>query len=387
MGKVREFNFITGVETSTAPTATDPSGDNDLVNKGYADGHYKQGQLSVADLTALKAIAAADRTDGDDVYVQGLQRSYIFEASSSATGDDELVVTPDAGTGRWLVENPNPELEVAQFDEQSGVPSNASTGKFKLYFRSGELKTLNDAGSESTVGGLTGRTVTSTTPYAASNTETIYVDSSAAVKTVNLPSSPSAGDFVVVADAAQSAQTNNITVGRNSSNIDSAASDYTMNLRDQVVEFTYIDGTIGWSSRITHFTPRVEQHTLSSDQTSTGVMTALTFNNLVVGNWYRIDFNFAMRINTGTAHTARIVIEESDGTDLWTVTGVEGSSGGDYRAPASGSFVYKATQTSVRFNAVTLSNASLSSDDGGNGDKTRVQLMDVLPHNTTTDFT
>lgn len=100
--KIRTFDFVTGVETSTAPTAGTPTLDDDIVTKGYADDHYVQGGESLADLTALKAVAAADRADGDVVLVRSTDILYAFDSGSAATGDDNFVVVPDAGTGRWL---------------------------------------------------------------------------------------------------------------------------------------------------------------------------------------------------------------------------------------------------------------------------------------------
>lgn len=101
-GKIRQYDFTTAVETSTPPTAGTPSDDTDLVTKEYADAHYTQGQLSVADITALKAVASADRADGDIVGVQSTNKIYIFDAGSSASGDDNFIVTPTSGTGRWF---------------------------------------------------------------------------------------------------------------------------------------------------------------------------------------------------------------------------------------------------------------------------------------------
>lgn len=64
---------------------------------------------AVADIAALKAIAATDRTDGYSRLVKiaadGKPAWYTFVDSSSATGDDSSVVVPNAGTGRWVRSN------------------------------------------------------------------------------------------------------------------------------------------------------------------------------------------------------------------------------------------------------------------------------------------
>lgn len=60
----------------------------------------------VASVTALKAIDAESRFDGQLVQVTGAQSVgtglWRFMLSSSLTGDDILVATPSAGSGRWL---------------------------------------------------------------------------------------------------------------------------------------------------------------------------------------------------------------------------------------------------------------------------------------------
>lgn len=55
---------------------------------------------AVADLTALKAIAAADRAVGMIVHKQDDGSLWRF-VSSSVTGDDIVIATPSAGSNRW----------------------------------------------------------------------------------------------------------------------------------------------------------------------------------------------------------------------------------------------------------------------------------------------
>lgn len=61
----------------------------------------------VADVAALKAVAAADRADKQSRVVEdnglGSESIYVFDAESAQEGDDVNVITPTAGTGRWLL--------------------------------------------------------------------------------------------------------------------------------------------------------------------------------------------------------------------------------------------------------------------------------------------
>ena len=81
--------------------------------------------------------------------------------------------------------------------------------------------------------------------YTASNRDYIVV--TAASITITLPAGPSAGDVVVIKDGTGAAETSSFTVGRNSSNIASSASDLTFDKNFAEIVMTYINGTIGWS--------------------------------------------------------------------------------------------------------------------------------------------
>lgn len=117
----REYSFVVGPETSTLPTTGTPSSSSDLITLGYADENYMQGGSAVADITALKAVSAANRSDKDVRFVESINTLYRFDSGSAASGDDNLVVTPTAGTGRWLILARNPM-------ENSTVANDTATG-------------------------------------------------------------------------------------------------------------------------------------------------------------------------------------------------------------------------------------------------------------------
>lgn len=81
---------------------------------GTAAGATPQGirrGATVADLAALKAIAAADRADQDYVAIDTAngERLYKFDSAGAGTGDDFAIITPDAGTGRWHLVGAKPK--------------------------------------------------------------------------------------------------------------------------------------------------------------------------------------------------------------------------------------------------------------------------------------
>jgi hypothetical protein len=77
-----------------------------------------------------------------------------------------------------------------------------------------------------------------------------YARTATGIGTVNLPPDPSSGDEVEIFDADGNAAANNITVGRNSKNINGAAADFTINTNNGLARLVYIDETIGWSAKL-----------------------------------------------------------------------------------------------------------------------------------------
>jgi len=73
-----------------------------------------------------------------------------------------------------------------------------------------------------------------------------FINTTGGVVTANLPASPSAGDIMSVVDYTGTAATNNITIGRNGSNINGAAVDFTIFQNNGSVTLVYVDGTEGW---------------------------------------------------------------------------------------------------------------------------------------------
>jgi hypothetical protein len=75
-----------------------------------------------------------------------------------------------------------------------------------------------------------------------------FVNTTSGAITVTLPASPSAGDVVAVSDYAGTADTDNITIGRNGSNINGAAADLTISKENSAITLVYVDGTQGWKA-------------------------------------------------------------------------------------------------------------------------------------------
>jgi len=73
-----------------------------------------------------------------------------------------------------------------------------------------------------------------------------FINTTSGAITVNLPASPSAGDIMAVKDYTGTFATNNLTIGRNGSNIRGSASDFKLQINNSGATLVYVDGTEGW---------------------------------------------------------------------------------------------------------------------------------------------
>jgi len=106
------------------------------------------------------------------------------------------------------------------------------------------------AGASQTGFGRTGTVDWDTTAKTASFTAVsgngYFVNTTSGAITVTLPSSPSAGDIVAIADYANTADTNNITIDRNGSPIEGQTVNPIISAEGGTITLVYVDGTQGW---------------------------------------------------------------------------------------------------------------------------------------------
>ena len=114
---------------------------------------------------------------------------------------------------------------------------------------SGDTVTLASGASQTgfgRAGTVDWQTTIKTGDFTAVSGEGYFVDTTSAEIDVTLPASPSAGDIVAVSDYAKTAETNNIIIARNSSNIEGSASDLTITNNGLAMTLVYADATKGW---------------------------------------------------------------------------------------------------------------------------------------------
>tara|TARA_R100000951_G_scaffold75177_1_gene63370 strand:- start:103 stop:813 length:711 start_codon:yes stop_codon:yes gene_type:complete len=88
--------------------------------------------------------------------------------------------------------------------------------------------------------------LTKTGTYTSFAGDKIFVNTSSSAFTITLPASPSVGDEVRFLDLANTFDTNNLTVARNSEKIDGATADLTVATEGAAFALVYSGSTYGW---------------------------------------------------------------------------------------------------------------------------------------------
>ena len=88
--------------------------------------------------------------------------------------------------------------------------------------------------------------ITTTGTYTTVANDQVLVDTSSSTVTVNLPASPSVGDEVHFIDSKNFFNSNNLTIGRNGSNILGSASNLVVNVNGAAFTLVYVNTARGW---------------------------------------------------------------------------------------------------------------------------------------------
>ena len=118
-------------------------------------------------------------------------------------------------------------------------------GKFLKYSASTGKWIGADASGDAGGGGISWQAV-KTSNFNATAGEGYFIDTSGGAVTATLPASPTLGDEVSFIDYAATADTNNITIARNGSNILAAAEDLTVSTERAGFTLVFTDSTQGW---------------------------------------------------------------------------------------------------------------------------------------------
>jgi hypothetical protein len=143
-------------------------------------------------------------------------------------------------------------IKVDNLQNQCGANIISESANVITIGASGDTVTLAAGASQSGFG-RSGSVNWDTTPKTSSPVTAVsgngyFINTTSGAITINLPSTPAAGDIVAIADYANTSATNNITVGRNGSLIDGEAINAVINVNGQVYTLVYVDATEGWKT-------------------------------------------------------------------------------------------------------------------------------------------
>ena len=220
--------ITTGEKSGTWGTITNT---NLQILEQAASGYYTA-DIGASDLALGLSSGATD--SGKNLY-------YKFTGTLSA---NRTVTMPDSAERVFIVED----------------ATNRNTSIFSLTVKTvsgtgvvipiGSKVVLYSDGTNISRGPITKGYITPGATYTTVNGDQVLVDTSGggigAPVTINLPASPSVGDEVTFIDSGNNLASNNLTIGRNGSNVLGSASDLTVSTNSVAFTLVYVNATRGW---------------------------------------------------------------------------------------------------------------------------------------------
>ena len=230
-----EFKYVSGSGTSST-FATDDKGDK-LLFAAADDGTNPN----------IKEIALASPPGGSDTQIQFNDGGTSFGGSANLTWDGTNVTIDGEGairlgdnTGSAYVGLKAPTTISGDSAYTLTLPvATGSADQILVTDGSGNLSFTDNSGG-------TSWQAVKTSGFTAVAGEGYFINTTSAAITMTLPATPTIGDEVSFIDYAGTFDTNNLTIGRNSENIQGSAADLTVSVERAANTLVYTDGTQGW---------------------------------------------------------------------------------------------------------------------------------------------
>jgi len=229
-------SFTVQIKTSsgTGPTFA-------TTDKGY--------KLVYSNGTDVEDVALASPPGGSDTQIQFNDGGTAFGGSANLIWDGTNVVLDSEGELR-LGDNAGAEYvglkapATVSASYTLNLPTATGTAdQILVTDGSGNLSFVDNSGG-------TDWQAVKTTGFTAVAGEGYFINTTSGAFTMTLPASPTIGDEVAFIDYAGTFDTNNLTVGRNSENIQGSAADLTVSTERAANTLVYTDGTQGWLLKV-----------------------------------------------------------------------------------------------------------------------------------------
>ena len=228
-------NATTGSQTVTFKTASG-TGVN-FTSTGY--------KFLFSDGTNINEITLASPPGGSDTQIQFNSGGTAFGGSANLVWDGTNVVLGATGalrlgdtTGGEYVGLKSPGTVPASYTLT--LPTATGTAdQILVTDGSGNLSFTDNSGG-------TSWQAVKTTTFTAVAGEGYFCDTTSAAFTATLPASPTLGDECTFVDYAGTFDTNNLTIGRNSENIQGSAADLTVSVERAGLTLVYSGASQGW---------------------------------------------------------------------------------------------------------------------------------------------
>ena len=155
----------------------------------------------------------------------------ILNCESNSHGI-KLQSPPHSAGQSYTLKFPTGNVTADRFLKVESITGSGATGVGQLSFAE--------------VSGGTSYQAVKTTGFTAVAGEGYFCNTTSAAFTATLPASPTLGDEITFIDYAGTFDTNNLTIGRNSENIQGSAADLTVSVERAGLTLVYTDGTQGW---------------------------------------------------------------------------------------------------------------------------------------------
>jgi len=187
-------------------------------------------------------------TDGSTIYDVGANLGAVGASSLTSTGNITSTGNVNLLAASSLV------LQDTSGGEYAALKANTATTSYTLTLppatgTADQVIVTDGSGNLSFVdnsGGTAWQAVQTSTPFTAVAGNGYFINTTSGAITMNLPASPTIGDEISFVDYAGTFDTNNLTIGRNSENIQGSAADLTVSTERAANTLVYTDGTQGW---------------------------------------------------------------------------------------------------------------------------------------------